>query len=57
MALGCAGERAAGMPEELGLQQRFRDRRTIDPMHGPTERGDLSWTRRATRSLPEPLSP
>ena len=55
---GRAGERALLVAEQLGLEQRLRQRRAVDrDERARLRRGERSWMARATSSLPVPLSP
>ena len=55
LARGGAGERAALVPEQLGLEQGLDDGRAVDAHERPrvVERGSC-WMTRATSSLPVP---
>ncbi len=55
--LGCPGERTPRVSEELALQQRLGDCSAVDRDERSAARVDSSWTSRAIRSLPAPLSP
>ena len=52
-----AGEAAADVPEELGLEQRVGDRRAVDGDEGWLRAAEWAWMYCATTSLPTPLSP
>jgi hypothetical protein len=52
-----ARERAPRVAEELAFEQGLGDGAAVDCDKRPAARVDSSWTSRATRSLPEPLSP
>ena len=52
-----AGEGAAGVAEELALEQLGRDRRAVERDEERSRRGLRSWMARATSSLPVPVSP
>ena len=45
------------MPEQLALEQRFRDRAAVERDERLSRRSELKWMARATRSLPVPDSP
>ena len=51
------GEGAAGVAEELALEQRLGHGRAVDRDEGPALRRPRRWSARATSSLPVPLSP
>ena len=52
-----AGEAALHVPEELRFEQRFGQPRAVDRDERPVARLEWTWTVRAMRSLPTPLSP
>ena len=52
-----AGEGAALVAEQLGLEQLLGQRRAVQRDERPAGRGDARWRKRATTSLPVPDSP
>ena len=57
-AAGGAGERAALVAEQLGLDQLLGDGRAVRPRRtAPRAGADRAWMARATSSLPLPFSP